>query len=185
MKKLGWLMLALVAMVCVSGCSPKRSVETSPAASQTSYDAASSQPEENEVTITVYYANEDYIRTGDDSLDKVIPVKKDVLVGERAIEDLIVAELQREPEEEQLTTLLADLDVLKVHTVGGIAYVDISGEQLSGGSLTESMILLQLVYSLTELEEVDAVQVLVDGDQADSLMGHIEIREPLTREDVG
>ena len=184
-KKLGLLMLTLVTLANLSGCSTERFVEAPPPANENSYDIVGSEPQEDEVTITVYYANNDYIMTGDDSSGKIIPVEKHVSVGDKAIEEMIVAELQMEPGEEKLTTLLANLNVLSVDTVEGIAYVDISGEQLSGGSLMESMILLQLVYSLTELDEVEAVQVLVDGSKADSLMGHIEIREPLTREDVG
>ncbi len=182
MKKIGLIMLVLVIMANLISCSIDRFVETSPVNENS--NVVGSEPERDEVTITVYYANDDYIMAGDDSSGKIIPVEKYVSVRDKTIEEIIVAELQKEPGEEKLTTLLANLNILSVETVEGITYVDISGEHLSGGSLIESMILLQLVYSLTELDEVEAVQVLVDGSKAESLMGHIEIWEPLTREDI-
>ncbi len=144
-------------------------------------DVIDPEPGSTEKKITLYFSNNEYIMTGDESLDIIIPVKKKVLVGENPIEEIVVIELQNEPEDDKLTTSLANIEILSVDTVEKIAYVNISSKDLSGGSLSETLILQQLVYSLTELEEVEAVQILVDGSKRESLMGHISIQEPLTR----
>lgn len=137
---------------------------------------------EYDVEITLYYVNNEYVLTGNESLDKLIPIKKIVNIKEESVEEAVVSELQVEPEDENLSTMLNKLKVLSVNVEDSIAYVDFSEENLSGGSLEESFILQQLVYSLTELDGINAVQVLVNGNKVESLMGHISIEEPLTRE---
>jgi spore germination protein GerM len=64
----------------------------------------------------------------------------------------------------------------------GIAYVDLS-EEISknhpGGSRFELLTLYAIVNSLVlNLPEVKAVKVLVEGREADTLAGHIDIRHP-------
>lgn len=86
------------------------------------------EPEAKEVEITLYYSNNEHIITGDESLDKILPVKKSVLVGEKSIEEIVVSELQIEPEDEGLTTNLADLNILSVETVENTVHVNVSGE---------------------------------------------------------
>ena len=142
------------------------------------------EPENREVEIVLYYSNQEYILTGDESLDRVIPVKKRVMVGGRPIEEILVLELQNQPEDDNLSTSLANLEILTVERAENTAYVNISSDNLSGGSLTETLVLQQLVFSLTELDGVDYVQILVDGSKVESLMGHFSTFEPLTRDDV-
>lgn len=66
----------------------------------------------------------------------------------------------------------------------GILFVDLSGEvttEHSGGSLDELLTVYALVNALTtNVAEVSAVQILVDGREVDTLAGHIDLRQPLT-----
>lgn len=66
----------------------------------------------------------------------------------------------------------------------GILFVDLSGEvttEHSGGSLDELLTVYALVNALTtNVAEVGAVQILVDGREVDTLAGHIDLRQPLT-----
>lgn len=66
----------------------------------------------------------------------------------------------------------------------GILYVDLSGEvttEHSGGSLDELLTVYALVNAVTtNVAEVSAVQILVDGREVDTLAGHIDLRQPLT-----
>ena len=63
-------------------------------------------------------------------------------------------------------------------------FVDLSGEvttEHSGGSLEELLTVYALVNALTtNLAEISAVQILVDGREVDTLAGHIDLRQPLT-----
>lgn len=69
-------------------------------------------------------------------------------------------------------------------TDDGALFVDLSSEvtaEHSGGSLNELLTVYALVNALaTNVAGVDAVQILVDGREVDTLAGHIDLRQPLT-----
>ncbi|GAB6086272.1 GerMN domain-containing protein [Alkaliphilus crotonatoxidans] len=143
------------------------------------------KPEGEKVEVTLYYMNEEYIATGDESLEKAIAVKREVLVGEKPLEEVVLAELQKQPQEEGITTSLEEIKVLSVETAENTAYVNLAGDKLHGGSLQETSILTQMILSLTELEGIEQVQIYVDGSVRETLMSHYFIQEPLTRKDIG
>jgi spore germination protein GerM len=66
---------------------------------------------------------------------------------------------------------------------GGDAYVDFTAALRAnhpGGSLNELLTVYAIVSSLTtNLPAVTAVQILIDGHEADTLAGHVDIRRPL------
>jgi len=80
-------------------------------------------------------------------------------------------------------TLIKDKIVFNgVSVDGGVATVDLAGATLNGGSLEESFVISQIVESLTaSFEEIDSVQFLVDGEKAESLMGHFDVSTPFTK----
>ena len=141
-------------------------------------------PEDEMVTVKLYFANQEYIITGDENLDRIIAVEREIKPEKKSIEEVILEELKNEPEDEQLTTIVEKINVLSVETVGDMVFVNLSGENLHGGSLEESLILQQIVLSLTELERIEQVQILVDGGKRETLMGHRLIEEPLKRADI-
>ncbi len=63
------------------------------------------------------------------------------------------------------------------------AYVDLSHEVTadhSGGSLEEIFTVYALVNALTSnLPEIRAVQILIGGQEVDTLAGHVDLRHPL------
>jgi hypothetical protein len=67
----------------------------------------------------------------------------------------------------------------------GDAFVDLSREAITnhhGGSLDELFAVYAIVNTLTvNLPAVRQVQILVDGQEVDTLAGHIDLRHPLTR----
>ena len=66
---------------------------------------------------------------------------------------------------------------------GGDAFVDLSREVTlahPGGSLDELFTVYALVNALTtNLPEITAVQILVEGQEVDTLAGHVDLRRPL------
>ena len=68
-------------------------------------------------------------------------------------------------------------------TDGGNAFVDLSAEattQHSGGSLDELFTVYSLVNALAiNVPEINAVQILINGSEVDTLAGHIDLRQPL------
>lgn len=183
--------MLVMAMIVTLGACGRRSVENPPPVENGEVEengngdvVVDPEPEVEEIEVTLYFVNHEYVMTGDDSLERIIPVEKTVTAGERPLEEIILAELQKEPQDEELATALENIRILSVETAENIAYVNLSSEQLSGGSMQESLVLQQIVYSLLELENIQGVQILVDGSKRETLMGHIFIEEPLTREDI-
>lgn len=65
----------------------------------------------------------------------------------------------------------------------GTARVDFSADVTRmAGSAAETMAVRSLVYSLTDLPQVQRVQILIDGGTTQTLGGHLSIDEPFVRE---
>ena len=65
----------------------------------------------------------------------------------------------------------------------GNAFVDLSPEvtnEHSGGSLDELFTVYSLVNALAiNVPEINAVQIMINGSEVDTLAGHIDLRQPL------
>jgi spore germination protein GerM len=71
-------------------------------------------------------------------------------------------------------------------TQQGDAFVDLSPNVTTGhpgGSYTELLTVHAIVNAVTaNLPTVQRVQILVDGKEADTLAGHVDLRRPLSRD---
>lgn len=70
-------------------------------------------------------------------------------------------------------------------TEDGTAFVDLSKQAVAnhrGGSLDELFAVYAIVNAVTvNLPAIKAVQILVDGQEVDTLAGHVDLRHPLPR----
>ena len=104
------------------------------------------------------------------------PLSRARIIAERQLEDAPWPLLSPFPEGTRLRAVY--------RTDDGTLFVDLSGEvtaEHTGGSLNELLTVYTLVNALaTNVAGVDAVQILVDGREVDTLAGHIDLRQPLT-----
>ncbi len=85
--------------------------------------------------------------------------------------------------DELVGTIPQGARVLSVAIENGLAVVDYSEELRTnhpGGSAGELLTAYAIVGSLTALDEVEAVQILLEGRVIDSLVGHLIFSEPMT-----
>jgi spore germination protein GerM len=138
-------------------------------------------PQVAEKEVNLYFANEDYVVTGDEQLEKLKAEKRVLQYGEdMSLEETIVRELMKGPQSEGLSTEIpSTVKLIGVRVDNGTAFVDFAQEGLHGGSLQEFFTIEQIVRSLIELDSVDKIQFLIEGQKAESLMGHMSIYEPL------
>lgn len=134
--------------------------------------------------LTLYFANPAYTRTGDESLPRLLieqrSVPRTVRVAEAALRELLeVGPRQGGGEPVAGPGLRARV----VRIVDGVATVDFAREGLGGGSLAETQLLSAIVWTLTELPTVQAVQLTVAGRPIESLFGHVDASRPLHRAD--
>lgn len=135
---------------------------------------------EQELEVTLYFPNQEYIQTGRSDLPMLKTVTRTVKATAETLVEKVLAELRKPPAEEGLSTALHEkLKIIAARQEGRRAYVDFASENLYGGSLQETLLVHQIVKTLTGLPGIDEVQFLVDGEKRESLMGHISTDEPL------
>ena len=109
-----------------------------------------------------------------------VPLGETVLTRAR-----IIVEEQLSPPESPLISPFPEGTALRAIylTPNGDAFVDLS-QQISlahpGGSLDELFTVYALVNALTRnFLEISAVQILIEGQEVDTLAGHVDLRRPL------
>jgi len=132
------------------------------------------------IKATLFYVSEDGTRlTG---------VERDVAYGDgSAAQAQEIVKAQLVPVAAPLVSAIPPGTVLRALylTARGDAFVDLSRNVVaghSGGSLDELLTVYTLVNALTmNLPAVTAVQVLVDGKEVETLVGHVDLRRPLAK----
>lgn len=128
-------------------------------------------------TVTLYFAGQD--------LSGLIAEKREIrITDDQPIEQYIVNELIKGPTYANLSAVLsADTQVISVQTKDGICFVNLRANFLdrnSGGSTKENLAVYSIVNSLTSLDNVKAVQFLIDGKKVDTF-GQFGFSEPFER----
>ena len=87
------------------------------------------------------------------------------------------------PKGELLPTVPAETKLLSLYvTADGTAYIDLDravGEKHPGGSLSELFTIFSVVNTLSlNIPEIEAVKILIEGREAKTLAGHVDIRFP-------
>ena len=131
--------------------------------------------------LALFFANEEYIATGDESLEKFMVYEKEVEAKPGEAYKMALEELKTSPEEGYSTVITDQIKFNDVYLEGDTAFVDLSSEGLNGGSLEETFLIGQTVDTLiNSFDEVKQVQFLVDGQTAETLMGHVGTADPFT-----
>ena len=161
---------AALAFLLISGLGPD--------ATPTDADTPEASDANGSAVATLYYVAEDGRQLV--SVEREMPPAPDALARARDIVEMLLAGppdplLSPFPEGTRLRALyLPD---------GGDAYVDLSQEVTiahSGGSLDELFTVYALVNALTtNVAEIRAVQILIEGREVDTLAGHVDLRHPL------
>ncbi len=119
------------------------------------------------------------------------PMRRDVPLAESVIEQgrqIVTAQLTEMPPAPYVGLIPAGTMLRAFYvTDRGDAFVDLSSDIVKGhpgGSLNELLTIYAIVNAVTaNLPAVTRVQILVDGKEADTIAGHVDLRRPLTRND--
>ncbi len=144
----------------------KDSLVTTPTQNTTKYE-----------TVTLYFS--------DDAAMYLIPEARTAPLVDNSIEKTIITELMKGPTNKSHKATIPDgTKLLSVETKDGICFVNFSQEFVSkhsGGSAGEYMTVYSIVNSLTELDNVDKVQFLIDGNKLE-VFKHMMFNEPFERD---
>ncbi len=162
--------------------SPPESTEPSPEPeNQTKPDenpAETNPNDEQTLNVKVYYP--------DDSGMKLVEVEREILIDDSTDKYTAAVELLRDdPGEENLTTIFpSNASIRSITIEGTMAIVDFDGSILKGfvgGSTGEEFLIGSIVDTLTSFPEITSVLFLVDGQEVETLSGHMDLSAPLER----
>ena len=130
------------------------------------------------MNIKVYYP--------DDSGMKLVEVDREIIIDDSTDKYTAAVEtLLDEPVEDNLTKIFPKNAAIRNVTVkSGLAIVDFDGSFLKnfvGGSTGEEFLIGSVVDTLTNFPEVKQVKFLVDGQEIETLSGHMDLSAPLER----
>ena len=179
MKKKRVLLILLCAVLALSlfgftGCSKYIENEK---------PGGSGEVAEQDYRVTLFFANEEYLAGGDESLEKFMVYESDMTSkpGDAYMDALEL--LKTSPEEGYSTVISDQIKFNDVYLEGDTVFVDFDINGLNGGSLEETFLISQIINTLiNSFDEVKQVQFLIDGEEAESLMGHVDTAEPFTED---
>jgi spore germination protein GerM len=133
---------------------------------------------ERRITATLYFIAEDGL--------SLVGVPREVVFGEPIVlQARRIVEAQLGPAPAPLAAAMPEGTTLRALFISerGDAFVDLSGEARAnhrGGALDELFTVYAIVNALTvNLPAIARVQILVDGEEVDTLAGHVDLRNPL------
>lgn len=174
------LVLLMGGMLALQGCAG-RAPETPPAPQDQQAKPGPEQPPGQEQpaadsVVTLYF--------GDRQAMHVIPEEREVTPEKKPLGQVLVEELIKGPDDPFLVlTMPEGTRVLSFSVSSGVARVDLSREFRDnhvGGTAGEGMTINSLAFTLTELPDIEQVQILIEGKEGDTL-GHVVFDKPFTR----
>ena len=114
-----------------------------------------------------------------------VPLANGIVAQARAI---VEAQIAAEPPDGLVRTIPADTILRGVFASDrGVVFIDLDGAIRAahpGGSMNELITVYTFVNAVTiNLPTVSEVQILIDGREADTLAGHVDLRRPLRKND--
>ncbi len=132
------------------------------------------------IRATLFYVAEDGLHLT--AVDADVPYSASPSEQARAL-----VEAQLQPAPPPLAQSIAEGTTVRQIFVAedGTAFVDLSKEAVTnhrGGSLDELFAVYAIVNAVTvNLPAITAVQILIDGQEVDTLAGHVDLRHPLAK----
>ena len=127
--------------------------------------------------VHLYFANRRFSHLTSE-MRKIAHLPDPAYLGKKIVQALI-----KGPKRDLLPTLPEQLEMTAFFTDNQTAYVVLKKaalEQLTAGCQAEALAVYSLVNSLVlNIPEIRSVQILLDGETADSFAGHFDIQFPL------
>jgi hypothetical protein len=173
------VVVAAIAVVWILISSARRWIEAPAPAATASVDTAPAVPQ-RKITATLYYVSEDGL--------SLPGIQREIPFGEPIVEQarrIVEAQLAEAPA--PYVSAVPAGTSLRALFIGerGEAFVDLSGDVRTkhpGGALDELFTTYAIVNAITvNLPSITRVQILIDGKEADTLAGHVDLRHPLRK----
>lgn len=187
--KLKSILILAMTMLCaamLAGCDEQKqgeAADSKPVVSSSSSSTSSSGSSSSEeaakaqlLNIKVYYPDEN--ATG------LVAVEKSIKDTDNKYQAAVEALMAGTDQKGLVNVFPKKARLLQVTVSGKVAKVNFSRElqkNFAGGSTGEEMLVGSVVNTLTEFPEIAKVQILVDGQEVETLSGHMDLSQPLPR----
>jgi spore germination protein GerM len=173
---LALLLVAILAIGCTDAVPPKNpTTPNSPKETGQPLDAS----KQGKMTLTLYFATRDASHLVAEKRE----VPKNNHPAKTAMDELIVG-----PKNTTLEKVMPEATKVRdIKIKDHVAYVDFTEAFVKdhwGGSAGEILTISAVINTLTEFPEVKRVQFMVDGRPLETLKGHLDLSEPLQRNEA-
>ncbi|MGQ9473772.1 MAG: GerMN domain-containing protein [Candidatus Caldatribacteriaceae bacterium] len=128
--------------------------------------------------VILYFANTEFTA--------LVGEKRKINVGNNQLK-AVLQELLRGPQNKSLfNPIPPDTRLNEVFQEKEVVYVDLSAEMMrnqSGGTSQELLSVYAIVNTITTLPGIKRVKILIDGREEPTLCGHIDVSQPLERDE--
>lgn len=173
MRKILISMLLLVSLFMVAGCDKEKAKDAA--------KVPITQTQTVKQSFVVY-------RAAADGSETLLPEQFTIADnGKSAMENALHSLVAVKPGDAKFSDVIPiGTRVLGLKVQDGTAFADFSKEivRKGRGSYEEMMICYAIVNTLTEFPEVKRVQILVEGKKVFSLGGHMDLEDPLSRNET-
>lgn len=184
LKSILVLALTLLCAMVLAGCDEQKQgeagsktvVSSSSSSGSSSSSSSQSGSKAQLVNIKVYYPDEN--ATG------LVAVEKSIKDTDNKYQAAVEALMAGTEKKGLANVFPKKAKLLQVTVSGKVAKVDFSRElqkNFVGGSTGEEMLVGSVVNTLTEFPEIQKVQIFVDGQEVETLSGHMDLSQPLPR----
>lgn len=180
MTSIAAILAAAAMLALAAGCGDEQKPIQADSPTQTEQPKDTEKPAQvkpKEMQVNVYYPRND--GTGLIAVSRKVNTEKDDKYT-AAMKSLLTG-----TKEKGKTNVIPKKAKLRSVTVkDSTATVDFSKEleqNFSGGSTGEEMLIGSIVNTLTDFPEIQKVQILIEGASVETLSGHMDLSEPLTR----
>ncbi|WP_150273664.1 GerMN domain-containing protein [Paenibacillus tepidiphilus] len=135
-------------------------------------------PEKQSESIKVYYTDPEQL--------ELVASEATVAFADQAEKYTEAFKALQNSGQESLVPLWSKIELKSLEFKDGLITMDIHKPQEAQlGAGGEAMAISALAQTLFQFTEVQSVELLVDGEQVESLMGHVDLEHPMTRENSG
>lgn len=136
------------------------------------------EPEKQSRSIAVYY-------TDPQQMD-LVAAQADVSYADDVEKYKETYKALQSSENKEQVPLWGKIELKTLEFAEGQLQMDIhKPEEAQLGAGGESMAISALTQTFFQFEEIKSIELLVDGEKAESLMGHVDLEHPMTRENSG
>lgn len=131
-----------------------------------------------EFEITLYFS--------DENAQYLVPESRKIKLTDYPEKQSIVELIKGPKNNNFYPTIPQTTKVNALYVSDRIAYIDFSSEIIKdhpGGSTGELLTIYSIVMTLTSFPDIDKVQLLVDGNSGETLVGHVDTSVPLERDE--